>query len=203
MTLLYKCIINNTIIQNSNRICLSSSCLFRSIHLSRRKCTWPSLRHYTTNTIKTKVVENTTKNINKKRDFELKKLFALAVPEKWRLASAVAFLLVSSSVTMVVPFCLGKIIDLIYSPDREKTKENLNRVCLTLLGIFIIGAICNFSRIYLMSTSGHRITRSLRKKVYSAIIRQETAMFDKVSTGELVGRLAGNLFFKLERKLCF
>lgn len=196
MTLLYKCIINNAIIQNSNRICLSSSCLFRSIHLSKRKFAWPNLRHYTSNTIKAKVVENAGKNVNsaigKKGESELRRLFALAAPEKWKLTGAVAFLMVSSSVTMVVPFCLGKIIDLIYSPDSEKTKENLNRVCLTLLGVFIIGAICNFSRIYLMSTSGHRITRSLRRKVYSAIIRQETAMFDKVSTGELVGRLAGD-----------
>ncbi|XP_024872040.1 ATP-binding cassette sub-family B member 10, mitochondrial-like [Temnothorax curvispinosus] len=41
-----------------------------------------------------------------------------------------------------------------------------------------------------MSTTGHRITQSLRKQAYAAILQQETAMFDRESTGELVGRLS-------------
>lgn len=192
MTLLYKCVINNAIIQKPSRICLSYSCLFRSIHLSRRKCVLPGLRYYSANTINARVVDKSKSIVfRKKSKSELRRLFILAAPEKWRLTSAVAFLIVSSTVTMAVPFCLGKIIDIIYTVDREKTKENLGRVSLALLGIFVVGAICNFSRIYLMSTSGHRITQSLRKKVYAAILSQETAMFDTVSTGELVGRLTG------------
>ncbi|CAL7941557.1 unnamed protein product [Xylocopa violacea] len=47
-------------------------------------------------------------------------------------------------------------------------------------------------RVYLMSTTGHRITQSLRKQLYAAILRQETAMFDKHNTGEFVGRLSGD-----------
>ncbi|XP_048515456.1 ATP-binding cassette sub-family B member 10, mitochondrial isoform X2 [Athalia rosae] len=71
-------------------------------------------------------------------------------------------------------------------------KEKLNKVSLILLGVFLIGGICNFGRVYLMSTTGYRITQSLRKKVFTAIVNQETAMFDKRSTGELVGRLSGD-----------
>ena len=55
---------------------------------------------------------------------------------------------------MTIPFCLGKVIDIIYTGDTENTKKNLNKVCLTLLGIFIIGGICNFGRVYLMRVSG-------------------------------------------------
>lgn len=130
----------------------------------------------------------------------------LAAPEKWRLIGAITFLIMSSTVTMALPFCLGKIIDILYTKDQNKTKENLNKVCFVLLGIFIFGGICNFARIYLMSTTGHKITQALRKKAYAAILSQETAMFDKVSTGELVGRLSGkiNIFeciiFCLEKK---
>ena len=202
MSLLYKCITNNPIIQKPSRICQSYSCLFRSIHLSRRKCVLPGLRHYSTDTINARVGEKSkTIVFHKKSKSELRRLFILAAPEKWRLTSAVAFLIVSSTITMAIPFGLGKIIDIIYTADQEKTKENLSRVSLALVGIFVIGAICNFSRIYLMSTSGHRITQSLRKKVYAAILRQETAMFDTVSTGELVGRLTGNLLLYLYIKV--
>uniref|UniRef100_V9IJM6 ATP-binding cassette sub-family B member 10 n=1 Tax=Apis cerana TaxID=7461 RepID=V9IJM6_APICE len=50
----------------------------------------------------------------------------------------------------------------------------------------------NFCRVYLMSTTGHRITQSLRKQLYAAILRQEIAIFDKCNTGEFVGRLSGD-----------
>lgn len=123
---------------------------------------------------------------------ELRRLLRLAAPEKWTLAGAILLLIVSSTVTMAVPFCLGKIIDIIYTTDERKTRENLTKLSLALLGVFIVGGICNFGRVYLMSTTGHRITQALRRKSYAAILSQETGMFDRVSTGELVGRLTGN-----------
>ena len=79
-----------------------------------------------------------------------------------------------------VPFALGKIIDLIYSLDQLKTgteeeqkalindrlkkvrfrgyisisyEPKLMKVCLGLSGIFILGGLCNFGRIYLMRVS--------------------------------------------------
>jgi ATP-binding cassette subfamily B (MDR/TAP) protein 10 len=68
---------------------------------------------------------------------------------------AITLLVISSAVTMTIPFCLGKVIDIIYTGDNvEATKKNLNSVCLGLLGVFIIGGICNFGRVYLMQMSG-------------------------------------------------
>lgn len=55
---------------------------------------------------------------------------------------------------MAVPFALGKVIDIIYTDDSEQLRRNLNVVCVTLLGVFIIGGLCNFGRVYLMSVSG-------------------------------------------------
>ena len=152
------------------------------------------LRRFSSDAVKVKVAQAGAKHIKdvkKAKGNEFRRLFLLAAPEKWRLVGAIAFLVISSTVTMVVPFCLGKIIDIIYTGDKENTKDNLNNVCLILFGIFVLGGMCNFARVYLMSTTGHKITQSLRQKAYAAILSQETAMFDKVSTGELVGRLSG------------
>jgi len=56
---------------------------------------------------------------------------------------------------MTIPFCLGKVIDIIYmGENHEETKRNLDKVCLGLLGIFLIGGLCNFGRVYLMQVSG-------------------------------------------------
>nr|XP_050854280.1 ATP-binding cassette sub-family B member 10, mitochondrial [Vespula vulgaris] len=161
--------------------------------VSKKTCTLTGLRCQTTKVLKTNVRDIPTKKILKtKKESDLKKLIILATPEKWRLFSAIAFLIVSSTVTMAVPFCLGKVIDTIYNVNIEKMTEKLNQLYLVLLGVFIIGAFSNFCRVYLMSTTGHKITYSLRRKAYTAILSQETAMFDIKSTGELVGRLTGD-----------
>ena len=67
---------------------------------------------------------------------------------------AVCLLLVSSSVTMAVPFCLGRVIDIIYTADPHKMRENLTTLSVVLLGVFLVGGLCNFGRVYLMSVSG-------------------------------------------------
>jgi len=114
----------------------------------------------------------------------------------------VGLLAVSSAVTMSVPFALGRIIDLIYSLDQLKTgteeeqktliNDRLKKVCLGLSGIFILGGLCNFGRIYLMRVSGQNITAALRMRVFSSVTQQETAFFDKNKTGELINRLSAD-----------
>nr|ASS36019.1 ABCB10 [Samia ricini] len=136
-----------------------------------------------------------SKKINVKlKTSELKRLFGLAEPEKWTLSAAIGFLIVSSSVTMAVPFSLGKVLDIIYSSTSElaAAREKLDALCLMLCGIFVVGGLCNFGRVYLMSISGQRMTQALRKQVYGAILRQEPAWFSKTSTGELVNRLSAD-----------
>ena len=70
------------------------------------------------------------------------------------VVGAICLLLVSSTVTMAVPFALGKIIDIIYTRDPVQMKQNLNTLCATLFCVFLIGSICNFGRVYLMNVSG-------------------------------------------------
>ena len=169
------------------------TCLTPSIRSSRKPCLLSTLRYRGTDAFEAKPLNYTARPAARaKKSSDFKNLIILAAPEKWRLLGAIAFLLVSSTVTMAVPFCLGKLIDVIYSSDKENMRENLNRLCAIFFGVFVLGGICNYGRVYLMSTTGHRITQSLRKQLYAAILRQETAMFDKCKTGELVGRISGD-----------
>ncbi|XP_053983168.1 ATP-binding cassette sub-family B member 10, mitochondrial [Hylaeus volcanicus] len=169
------------------------TCLTPSIRINGKPCVFSALRYCGSNTLKKQVLSPTIRPATKtKKPSEFKNLIMLAAPEKWRLFGAVIFLLGSSAVTMAVPFCLGNLIDIIYTSSKENITENLNRLCIILFGVFVFGGLCNFFRVYLMTTTGHRITQSLRKQLYSAVLRQEVAMFDKCSTGELVGRLSGD-----------
>ena len=71
------------------------------------------------------------------------------------LTAAVGLLLVSSAVTMAVPFGIGRVIDIVYTTAKDgHMVERLTYFCQILLVIFIVGAFANFGRIYIMQTSG-------------------------------------------------
>ncbi|XP_074781397.1 ATP-binding cassette sub-family B member 10, mitochondrial isoform X2 [Athene noctua] len=124
--------------------------------------------------------------------FEAWRLLALAHPERWRLTAAVGFLTVSSVITMSAPFFLGKVIDVIYTNPSEDFTDSLTSLCALLSGIFLCGAAANATRVYLMQTAGQRIVKRLRTTMFSSILKQETAFFDKTRTGELINRLSSD-----------
>ncbi|XP_073076073.1 ATP-binding cassette sub-family B member 10, mitochondrial [Manis javanica] len=126
------------------------------------------------------------------RRSEARKLLGLARPERRRLAAAVGFLAVSSVITMSAPFFLGRIIDVIYTQPTMDYRYSLTRLCLALGGVFLCGAAANAIRVYLMQTSGQRIVNRLRASLFSSVLRQEVAFFDKTRTGELINRLSAD-----------
>uniref|UniRef100_A0A2K5Y2P3 ATP-binding cassette sub-family B member 10, mitochondrial n=1 Tax=Mandrillus leucophaeus TaxID=9568 RepID=A0A2K5Y2P3_MANLE len=95
-------------------------------------------------------------------------------------------------ISMSAPFFLGKIIDVIYTNPTVDYSDNLTRLCLGLSGVFLCGAAANAIRVYLMQTSGQRIVNRLRTSLFSSILRQEVAFFDKTRTGELINRLSSD-----------
>ncbi|XP_041981703.1 ATP-binding cassette sub-family B member 10, mitochondrial [Aricia agestis] len=141
-----------------------------------------------------KTIDSSEKINVKLKPSELKRLLSLAEPEKWTLTGAIGLLIISSSVSMAIPFSLGMVLDIIYSgtTDLVSAREKLDSLCLMLCGVFLVGGVCNFGRVYLMSISGQRMTQALRKQVFGAIMRQEPAWFSRTSTGELVNRLSAD-----------
>lgn len=58
---------------------------------------------------------------------------------------------------MTVPFALGKIVDIIYidtdTADTNIAKGKLNQFCTILCGVFILGGLANFGRVYLFNNA--------------------------------------------------
>jgi len=123
---------------------------------------------------------------------EIRRLLSLAKPYKFKIALAMGFLLISSAVTMLVPFGIGKLIDFIQSGDRESMKEKLKSISLVMLGVFIIGALANFGRVYIIQSTGQQIVMKLRQRLFKSMMNQEVAFFDKNKTGELINRLSSD-----------
>lgn len=62
---------------------------------------------------------------------------------------------VSSGVTLSVPFCMGKLIDLIQEASKSgAVDDTLLKLTAGLSVIFIIGGVANAGRVYLLQLSG-------------------------------------------------
>jgi len=61
---------------------------------------------------------------------------------------------VSSSVSLAVPYYMGKIIDIINESAHDGTlMTKMTSICSYLLVVFVVGALANFGRSYLMEIS--------------------------------------------------
>ena len=94
------------------------------------------------------------------------------------LTGAIGLLFISSAVTMSVPFCMGKIIDIIYTSSQDTTQmvETLSYVCKILCGVFLLGGAANFGRVYLIQVSGKKQTLLLPLKYFLLPVYMEKTL---------------------------
>lgn len=98
--------------------------------------------------VTSKAGEKLTKS-DKKSD--IVRLLLLAKEQKWFILASIGCLVVSSTITMGVPYAIGRILDIIFTDNFSK--EKLTNFCTILFGVFIIGGIANFGRIYLLNSA--------------------------------------------------
>ncbi|KAF9243225.1 P-loop containing nucleoside triphosphate hydrolase protein [Melanogaster broomeanus] len=122
----------------------------------------------------------------------LRKVIALATPEKKPLILAICLLLVSSSVAMSVPFTIGKLIDFFSAKDPHIPYGlSVYQASGIILLAFTTGAACNAARSFLMRMSGQRIVARLRERAYEAALKQEVEFVEK-GEGDVLSRLSSD-----------
>ncbi|CAO3664639.1 unnamed protein product [Rhizopus stolonifer] len=118
-------------------------------------------------------------------------LFKLAKPEAKNLTAATGLLVVSSAITMSIPFSMGKIIDIVTNPSVDSYMGlTMPEFAGVLSMVFVVGAAANTARVMLFRISGERIIQRLRNNLYKSVLKQDMAFFDKNRTGELISRLS-------------
>ncbi|CAI6340739.1 unnamed protein product [Periconia digitata] len=126
---------------------------------------------------------------------EMWRLIKIARPEAKTLSWAFVFLLMSSAVSMSIPFSIGKILDIATQP--EGSKELLFGLDITtfyigLAGVLATGAACNFGRIIILRIVGERIVARLRSQLYRKTFIQNAEFFDANRVGDLISRLGSD-----------
>src|SRR6185503_1413692 len=132
-----------------------------------------------------------------RRGAHIGRLLRLARPEAALLVTGLVFLGIGSAATLAYPQGVRVVIDaaLGTSPkwaDQVGRARLLELVALGMAAIALVSAAAMGIRFYLFMLAGERVITRLRKDLYSAIIEQEVAFFDKERTGDLMSRLASD-----------
>ncbi|RVX74363.1 hypothetical protein B0A52_01488 [Exophiala mesophila] len=135
---------------------------------------------------------------------EIWRLIKIARPEAGVLVWAFVFLLISSSITMSIPFSIGKIMDIATKggaktdgPESEESSEVLFGLSVTtfytaLLAILATGAAANYGRIIILRIVGERIVARLRSRLFRQTYVQNAEFFDANRVGDLISRLSSD-----------
>lgn len=135
---------------------------------------------------------------------EVWRLIKIARPEAKILLGAFFLLLISSSITMSIPFSIGKILDIATKgkastegEDKEAPNEMLFGLSMTtfytgLVCILATGAAANYGRIIILRIVGERIVARLRSRLFRQTFIQDAEFFDANRVGDLISRLGSD-----------
>ena len=120
----------------------------------------------------------------------IKRVFGYARPYRWRLALALACLLVASGLGLLYPAFFGDVIDAAFS---DRDLGDLDRSSMLLVGVFATQAVFVFFRHYFMSWVGERVVADMRVRVYRHLLAMPQSFFHRKRTGELLSRLSDDV----------
>nr|CAD90041.1 putative ATP-binding cassette transporter protein [Paracoccidioides brasiliensis] len=127
---------------------------------------------------------------------EIWRLLKIARPEAKILSMALLCLLISSSITMSIPFSIGKILDIATHSSPEGGNElfglTLPVFYSVLGGVLLLGAAANCGRIIILRIVGERIVARLRSKLFRRTFMQDAEFFDANRVGDLISRLSSD-----------
>lgn len=123
-----------------------------------------------------------------------REFFGLARGEGMPFTAALTLLLLSSGVSMSIPFTIGKILDFATStdPNPEIFGLSMNQFYSGLATVFVVGAFANFGRVLLLRVIGERIVAKLRTRLFRKTMAQDGEFFDANRHGDLISRLSSD-----------
>lgn len=116
----------------------------------------------------------------------LKPIFNFIRPYKLMVALALLALLLTSAVSLSLGQGVKMVID---NGFVAGSAEELKSAVLVMIGLIFVLAIGTFSRFYLMSWLGERVTADIRKAVFEKIVVLNPSYFEENRSGEITSRL--------------
>lgn len=117
------------------------------------------------------------------------RIFSFMGEFKIRFAIGLVFLLLTSATALVFPSLMGELVD-----SAKKTLfEDINKVALWLLILFLAQAVFSFFRIYLFSQVTEFTLQKLRQAIYKHLIQLPMSFFSANRVGDINSRIAADI----------
>ncbi|KAI9726973.1 MAG: ATP-binding cassette permease mdl1 [Chrysothrix sp. TS-e1954] len=126
---------------------------------------------------------------------EIWRLIKIARPEVKTLGVAVILLIISSSVSMSIPFSIGKILDIATNPSGSTDMLfgfGMTTFYIALGSVLTVGAVANYGRVLLLRIVGERVVTRLRSQLFRNTFIQNAEFFDANRVGDLISRLGSD-----------
>ncbi len=130
--------------------------------------------------------EQPTATNNAKAFYSLLPIFAFLRPYKLMVVSALLALLLTAGVNLSLGQGVKFVIDNGFIAGSE---EQLRTAIFILIGMISLLAAGTFSRFYLMSWLGERVSADIRKAVFNQVVRLHPSYFEENRSGEIMSRL--------------
>ena len=117
----------------------------------------------------------------------LKRLMELCKPEAGHITVGLLALAVNAATNLSFPWILGKAVD--FAKDARNGERGSNTIYAKTAGIFLVGSLASWIRVYYLGTATDSIAVRLRRLVFDECVDMDVEMFDATTTGELVSVL--------------
>ncbi|MBI4192008.1 MAG: ATP-binding cassette domain-containing protein [Betaproteobacteria bacterium] len=116
-------------------------------------------------------------------------MWRFLAPYRWRIAGALAALVVAASCVLALGQGLRHVIDAGFG---SGDPHLLNAALAAVVAVSVVLACATWARFYLMMSVGERVTADLRQAVFAHVLTLSPAFFDSARTGEIGSRLTND-----------
>jgi len=123
--------------------------------------------------------EPTKAELKQRRRAAFRRLVDMGKPEAARIAVGLTALAVNSATNLSFPWILGQAVD-------RAGEENYSAFVTGAAGVFLVGSLASWVRVYCLGTSTERIASRIRKLIFNSYMEKDVEFFESSSSGELM-----------------
>jgi ATP-binding cassette subfamily B protein len=120
----------------------------------------------------------------------LRRVGALFVPYRWRLAWLLGLIFISAGLGVLSPFLLREVLDRAF-PHRDTGLLTL--LVGGMIAISVLSGVIGVAQTWASNVVGQKVMHDLRSAVYAHLQRMSLAFFTRTRTGEVQSRIANDI----------
>ncbi|KAF8796027.1 Mitochondrial potassium channel ATP-binding like protein [Argiope bruennichi] len=139
---------------------------------------------------------NSIEKLHQEAKFDWKRFYKIVKAEIVYILLAVVSALIVALLNIKIPILLGDMVNVVssflsdngYEKDAATFFSELREPAIQLVYMYLAQSLFTFAYISILSVSGERVARNMRKELFASVIEQDIAFFDAHKTGEISSR---------------